>query len=316
LHPRQPYAKRPFLISCYAFKIVDGVLKIPIGDRRYFDIQLNSYVKNILSDPALQIRAFTLTTNTVSICYSKEVQPIEVHSLVGVDRNLRNLTVGYSENVIQYDLSKAIDIAANTRSIMGSFKRNDHRIRKKLYSKYGQRRKNRVNQLLHKVSEAIVQQAKEKKAAIVFEDIKNIRSLYQRGNYQLRDYRFKINSWPFHELKRQIEYKASWEGVPIVTLTKAETRGTSSLCPRCGKRTQVAARDDVQHKRQLWCESCKQWQDRDLVAAMNIARKGWLRFDHPQGAASEAMVQESGSVTPVILKVDVAKLGFRYKPET
>jgi hypothetical protein len=44
---------------------------------------------------------------------------------------------------------------------------------------------------------------------------------------------------------------------------------------------------------------------------MNIAYKGWLRFDHPQGAAGKAMVQESGSKELVILKVDAGKLSHR-----
>lgn len=158
-------------------------------------------------------------------------------------------------------------------------------------------------------TKAIVNYAKEKQAAIVFENIEGIRNLYQKGNYQSKNDRAKMNTWPFYMLKEQITYKAEWEGVPVIQLTKGETRGTSQFCPRCGKRTQVAARDDMQHKRQLWCETCERWQDRDVIAAMNIARKGWLRFDHPQGAASEAMVQESGSKELVILKVDAAKLG-------
>src|SRR5437870_1259818 len=49
--PRHPYTRQLFLISCYRFKIVNGVLKVPIGNRQYFDILLNNYVKNILSDP-------------------------------------------------------------------------------------------------------------------------------------------------------------------------------------------------------------------------------------------------------------------------
>jgi transposase len=28
-----------------------------------------------------------------------------------------------------------------------------------------------------------------------------------------------MNSWPFGEFKRQVEYKAAWEGVPVITLT-------------------------------------------------------------------------------------------------
>jgi hypothetical protein len=36
---------------------------------------------------------------------------MECTSIEGVDRNLRNLTVGNHENVLQYNLSKAVDIA-------------------------------------------------------------------------------------------------------------------------------------------------------------------------------------------------------------
>jgi hypothetical protein len=42
----------------------------------------------------------------------------------------------------------------------------------------------------------------------------------------------------------------------------------------------------------------------------------WLRIDHPQGAADEAMVQKSGSKEPVILKVDAAKLSLTNLPMT
>jgi transposase len=48
--------------------------------------------------------------------------------------------------------------------------------------------------------------------------------------------------------------------------------------------------------------------DRDVVAAMNIGRKGAEVFQRSQGAANEAMIQESVSKEPVILKVDASKL--------
>jgi len=244
LRPRRPYATRPLLVSCYGFKIAGDVLKVPLGERQYFDIPLNKYVKNVLNDPELQVRSFTLAaSNTVSICYSKEVAEIECVGIEGADRNMRNLTVGNHENVVQYNLSKAVDIAENTRSIVRSFKRNDVRIRKKIASKYGKRRKNRENKLLHNVSKAIVQKAKRDSMALAFEDITHIRKLYQRGNGQGRNYRSKLNSWSFAEIKRLITYKAAWEGVPVIQLSVKETRGTSQLCPRCGKKiTQVDRR--------------------------------------------------------------------------
>ncbi|SMH72363.1 protein of unknown function [Candidatus Nitrosotalea okcheonensis] len=46
--------------------------------------------------------------------------------------------------------------------------------------------------------------------------------------------------------------------------------------------------------------------DRDVIASMNIAYKGWSRFCHPRGFPIEAV---NGNVdTPLILRVDGSKL--------
>lgn len=72
-------------------------------------------------------------------------------------------------------------------------------------------------------------------------------------------------------------------------------------------------RGDVQHYRQLWCVGCKRWRDRDLVAVLNISRRGRLRFDRSQqkeeGETEEAMkgnAERDGE--PLILRVDASKL--------
>jgi putative transposase len=312
LQPREPYAKRPLLVSCYGFKIVDGNLKIPICRGQYFDIPLNAFVLNRLAEKNLQIRSFTISANnTVSICYSKEVEQKGNLGFVGIDRNLRNLTVGNSIEVVQYDLSKTIEIAENTVSILKSVKRNDVRIRRRLCQKYGGRRKRRISQQLHMLTKAIVQRAKQGGSAIVFEDIRHIRALYHRGSSQGTRLRGMMNNaWSFAEAKRQIEYKAKWEGVPIVQLSKTETRGTSQLCPQCGKKiTQV---DRL--TRQLYCAECEKWMDRDVVAAMNISIKGLARFASSKGLAGEAM--KGNPTTPVILRVDASKLAFRQVPKS
>jgi putative transposase len=307
MNPRKPFASKPLLVSCYGFKIIGGILKIPVGNKQFYDIPLNRHVRDVLSDPSYKIRSFTLTAEGLSICISKQVTEIECIEIEGVDRNLRNLTVGNYQQVKQYDLSKAVQITDNTRLIMKSFKGNDIRITKRLYGKYGRRRKNRIDQLLHHVSKAVVRDAKQNRAAIAFEDIRYIRKLYQRGNYQGRHYRSRMNSWSFAQVKRQIEYKAAWEGVPVIQLSIKETRGTSKLCPRCGKKiTQVDRK-----KRQLWCAYCKRWMDRDIVAAMNLSIEGLQRFCSSQGLAGEAM--KGNPDMPVILRVDASKLTFRHE---
>jgi putative transposase len=305
---KTPYVKKDILVSCYGFKIINGKLRVPLGNRQYFDIPLNSHTKNILSDTAVTVRSFTLAANdVVSICYSKEVGEIECDKTAGVDRNLRNLTVGSHDEITQYDLSEAVDIAENTRSIIGSFKRNDMRIRKKIAGKYGRRRHNRISQLLHHASKQVVARAREEKTAIAFEKMTNIRRLYQKGNFQGRTHKSKLNGWSFAEIKRLIIYKAQWEGMPIIQLTATQTRGTSQLCPRCGKRLQ----EDRLRRLELYCQQCDSWLNRDVVAAMNIAKKGGEAFHLSQGDASEAM--KGNPMMPVILRVDASKLSHQHK---
>jgi putative transposase len=93
LNPRKPYATRLLLISCFGFKVVDNILKVPFYskgsgyDMIYIDIPLNKHTNEILSDPSLKVRSFTLTVHSLSICYSKEVEEIECNTVQGVDRN-------------------------------------------------------------------------------------------------------------------------------------------------------------------------------------------------------------------------------------
>ena len=308
---KTPYLSKDILVSCYRFKVQGGALLVTIGVRSFESIPLNAHTLKVLSDPSLKVRSFTLTERSLSLCISKEVKEMEVGELtstLGVDRNLRNVTVGNAKKVTYYEVSKVVEIAETTRSIIRSFKRNDARIRKEVASKYGQRRQERVRQILNRVSKAIVADAKINRQAITFEDIGGIRKLYRAGNGQGPNFRSRMNSWPFAELKRQVEYKAAWEGVPVIVLTKGETRGTTMDCPRCGERLQSALRGDTEHYRQLWCEGCKRWEDRDIAAVLNISRRGWVRFAQSKGGASEAVkgnAEHEGE--PLILRVDASK---------
>jgi putative transposase len=304
---KNPHLRRCILVSSYGFKIENKIFKVPLGNKIYLDIPLNYHTNKVLSNSDIKINSFTLTSDSICISYSKLMKEIECNNTAGIDRNLRNLTYGNCKKVMQFDLSKTVQIIENTRSISSSFKRNDHRIRKKIYSKYGKRKRNRVNHILHNVSKSISEYAYKQKEAIVFEDIRYIRRMYRKGNGQGNKYRSNLNSWSFGEIKRQIEYKTKWNGIPIIQLSKSETRSTSTICPKCGKRLQEQRTlDRTDHSRELWCESCQRWLDRDVIAVMNQSLRGLSRFDSSKGVADEAMIQESDWL-PVILKVDATK---------
>ncbi len=307
---REPYTVRPQLVSCYGFKVRSGGLEVPVSRGKRLSLPLTKHTLTVISQTGVQVRSFTLTRNRLCLSIAREAPRIECASTVGVDRNLRNLMVGNDEHTHQYDMSKTIRIADATIRIVASFRRDDARIRRIIASKYGRRRTARVGYLLHNATRTIVDVALQRREAIAMENIQDIRSLYRKGNAQNRRYRGRMNGWSFGEAQRQIEYKARWVGLPVIRLSRRETRASSVTCPRCGERLQ----SDRRLERKLWCSSCRRVMDRDRVAAVNLARRGRVRFARSrplivreaQGGAVEAV---TGNPTPMVIPgVDAPKL--------
>jgi putative transposase len=302
------------------FVTMKGRLFVPLQRGSYFDLQLNHHVQERLT--GRKVRSLTISRNVLSFCYSDEVKPVPVKSVLGLDRNEKNLTFGNVEGVIQIDLSKTVRIRSTTREVLGSFKRSDVRMRRKLARKYWTRSNNRTDRLLHAATNLVVGCASASCASLAIEDLTNINRLYQKGNGQNRDFRFRLNSWPHHKSKRMLAYKAAWKGVALIQLTKSETNGSSSVHSACGEKLRSPAMGDAVHGRELWCQSCKVWIDRDVNAAIVLSQRGLARFAsslpkpkscshepleaEEKGLASEA-VMRNGTKTP-ILRVDASKL--------
>jgi putative transposase len=288
-HVKEPYCTRLSLTTCYHIKIHSGKLRMT-GD---IEIPLNTYIQRSLSEPGLEVRSVTLTPDSVNISVRKQVKPMECSGMLGIDVNLDNVTVADTQRRIEkYDLSNATAIKARCRETRQRFRRNDVKVRKRVFQKYGRLERNHVGWLLHNVSANVVLNAQLRRQAIIMEDLRAIRRLYRKGNDQSRNFRAKMNSWSYAQLQRQIEYKADWNGVPVIYV---KPYGTSAKCSMCGHRMLP------EENRKLHCPSCGNHVDRDVNAARNILARA-LRFG-AVGSAGEAMVQEP---TPpeVILKVD------------
>ena len=297
-HMRDPHARRLQLVTCYGFEIKKGKLLLPLRHRQSISIPLNPHTTSIISHPGLTARSITLTESSLAITYVKESVPIHPKGVIALDRNLDSVTSAASDALVQsYDLTKATKIKAVYREIKSHAKRNDHRLRRRIFIKYGRRERNRVHQILHQTSKRIVQDAKQKQYAIAMEKLTGIRKLYRKGNGQGCDYRSRMNSWSYAELQRQIEYKARWDGIPVIYVNP---QGTSARCSICGSKTKP------EENRKLECRSCGFTVDRDVNAARNILARA-VRFA-AVAPASEAMVAVKRR------KVDAGELTSRYTP--
>ncbi|TLX97407.1 MAG: IS200/IS605 family element transposase accessory protein TnpB [Thaumarchaeota archaeon] len=297
---RVPYVTKLSLTDCYGFRVIHRLVRVPIRKGEYTFIVLNDHtLRSILSHTP---RSLTLTPNGLSICLSKEIAEIEPVGAIGIDRNLDNVTTADSAgNILRHDLARATEAKAPCRETKSHFKRNDVRVRRLVYGKYGRIQRNRVSWLLHNISASIVRRAKEKRFGVVMENIRGIRKLYRKGNGQGNTNRAKLNSWSFYELQRQVEYKARWEGIPVAYVA---ARGTSVNCSICGSRTYPNGR------RTLHCSKCGISIDRDVNAARNILAKGrrGVRFtpDGPPEVRMEAM--KGNETTTPILRADGGKV--------
>ncbi len=185
----KPLKEKVCIISGF-FVTMKGRLFLPLARDRYFDVQLNPHVIETLEGK--KTRSLTITPDNLSFCYSEEVEPAPVKTVYGVDRNEKNLTFGDKDSVIQVDMTKAVKIRQTTREIVGSFKRNDVRIRRQLSRKYWKRCYNRTDQMLHATTNFIVDTASRNGAALALEDLTGIRKMYRRRNGQGEDYRFRL----------------------------------------------------------------------------------------------------------------------------
>ena len=118
----------------------------------------------------------------------------------------------------------------------------------------------KVNDILHKISKHIVQQAEENNACIVLGDLKGIRkSAKGKGK------RFNriVSNMPFNKLTQYIQYKAEWKGITVKQISE---KNTSKTCHKCG---QIGNRKT----QGLFVCNCGLQYNADLNGALNISKR-------------------------------------------
>ena len=207
----------------------------------------------------------TLKGVFINVVFSKEVEMKEPEAFVGVDLNENNVTLSLSNG-------EFVQIITHEREIRTGYFLKRRRIQKKIRSgkrrkalleKYGERERNRLTDLYHKLANKIVELA-EKYGGIALEDLTEIRDSI-RYSVEMNG---RLHRWSFRKLQSIIEYKAKLKGVKVLFVDPAHT---SSLCPICGGKLSPNGR------RVLKCE-CGFEADRDVVGSWNIrlrALKMW-----------------------------------------
>jgi putative transposase len=120
-----------------------------------------------------------------------------------------------------------------------------------------------ANDIVHKISREIFNQAIETNAIIVLGNIKYLRKRKQK-QYRRRMARL-LAGFPYHELMQYIRYKAALAGIKVIELSEAWTSQTCSKCREKGHRKTQGL---------FVCDHCCSEDNADRNAAFNIAKRG------------------------------------------
>ncbi|HUY75754.1 MAG TPA: transposase [Ktedonobacterales bacterium] len=131
--------------------------------------------------------------------------------------------------------------------------------RKKAARKLGKQYRRIANQRANTLHQITTRLAKTK-AVIVVED------LHVAGMLRNHHLAQAIADVGFAEFRRQVTYKAAWYGSRVVVVSRWEP--TSKRCSTCG----WLDADLTLADRVFCCEACGLTMDRDLNAALNLAR--------------------------------------------
>lgn len=188
-----PYYKKPYvIIDKPSYKIIGTTLLIGVRPGRpYVGIQLNDYTMQQISGSNVQTGTITITPNSVSISITKDVQSTIPIEFVGIDTNLNNITAVHSDGKLDVfsEVSKITKIKEKYRKVKSHITRNDVRIRRKVFQKYGILQQRKTKQIIHTISKKLASCKKQ----LIIEDLKGIRGMYKKGNGQGNKYRSRLN---------------------------------------------------------------------------------------------------------------------------
>ncbi|OKY78456.1 MAG: IS605 OrfB-like transposable element containing RNAse H-like and Zn finger domain [Candidatus Methanohalarchaeum thermophilum] len=160
--------------------------------------------------------------------------------------------------------------------------------------KWGNKDKNKIEDICHKISRRIVDKAKEKNLLIVFGDLEDIQE-QEKGKEMNR----KLHNFPHWKLRNYIKYKAKWIGIEVV---KVDETYTPQRCSRYGKL-------GYRHKRSFKCDNCGLETDTDENGAHNIAIRGIGKFEKISSDTGGIVAVPEATTDELISAMQVSEVG-------
>lgn len=229
----------------------------------------------------------------VHIVLKKEIEfkQKKKYNPIGIDIGINNLAVmNINGKSTFFNGKKAIATKKHFNKVKALYQNRNNL--KMLESIKGneQRYFNHIN---NEISSKIIENAlRQKNPIIVMENLTHIIEAIKVRKKQ----RYIHQTWAFRKLQNMIQYKAIWEGIPVVYI---QPQYTSQICPKC-----LSTNKRVKHNYK--CKYCGYEANADHVGAVNI-RKKFLEGISFQDMASINNAIGFSSIEPQAMIIEEAK---------
>lgn len=263
------HAAMPFDQRMMGFKGVDRVSLLTLDGRVIAPMVMGRYQAERFTNAKGQCdlilredgRWFLLVTVDVP-----EGTPIPATDFLGVDLGLARIATDSDGNAHS---GRAVEDVRRKHNLQRKRlqKRGTRGAKKKLKRISGKEARFRKAEN-HRISKAIVANAKGTGRGISVEDLTGIRGRLPAWG---RDARNRLSGWSFAQLVAFLSYKATLAGIPLV---KVDPRDTSRTCSACGH----CCGENRTSQASFLCLSCGMEMNADQNAALNLRAQGLRKW--------------------------------------
>jgi putative transposase len=254
----KPTLKRKFVrIKETLYNYRNGIIKIsikPFQENISIDLK-NAWFWNRIK--GLDLGELILKEDKIIITVRKKVK-LKIENPVAWDINLLTIDGYDEEKDYKIDLKNIYTIHRIYELKRKKIQKLPEKTKKGLLKKYSSREKNRINDILHKISKQLSNRTN------IFEDLKSFKERVART--KSRSMNRQNAKHDYIKLQKYIEYKSEWNGYLTIYV---KSKLTSKTCSKCGY-----INKDLKGARIFICPACGLRMDRQKNASRNI----WNRF--------------------------------------
>lgn len=214
---------------------------------------------------------------------------IKTDNVIGVDFGRRDVAVtstgqSWSGHDIQNKRDRFTRVRTSVQKKASQGTRSTRRRCRQIWKRLSGRERRYQQWLNHKISRAIINEAKQTQSIVAIEDLTGIR---ERTNSKPRNKteRRRSNSWAFYQLRQFLEYKGIQSGIEVIAVNPAYTSQSCHCCLHIGLRSNKSFKCNN--------KSCGWTGDADQNGSLMIALVG-LSVRQPGGSELLACPVEPG----------------------